>query len=429
MPRRPKPARTAHGTDEDDVKRRHKTPPPPTPHGRWWSVLEWVGPAREELALALWKSLRAVRDWADGVDQPGISRGPDRVLGAGARDEVARACEQVPELAPALEVFARLRESPDQARAGELAEACRQVREWAEVEYRLELAVLFAEAAARVDRESASLANDAARICRRATLHESAGQWYQRGYRLGARVKDHDEALRALLGNGGLMYSQGKHMEARRFFERASSRAARTRRLRQAGEAQHDLLLIAIESGTYLQGERHTSLALQYYPMNHPRLPYLAHDYGLLLIRNRIYHSALPFFRKALSFVSRPEAQALIWSNIAWAGAAVGHRETFEDAKQRALGLLKSFRDYGPAAFRNLAMGAWALRELGEATSYAISAVDLARERKDGEPERSAQEILRKIAAHELAPQEANPPAGSRINKLIRLFSVRLRWR
>src|SRR5215218_1018950 len=72
------------------------------------------------------------------------------------RREASASC---PELAPALAAFRALVAAPLAVRRSAVAEACRQVVEWALAHEHVQTAIEFAEAAARVDPESPAMAN------------------------------------------------------------------------------------------------------------------------------------------------------------------------------------------------------------------------------------------------------------------------------
>ncbi len=128
------------------------------------------------------------------------------------------------------------------------AEACHQVREWAEEHSLTDAAMLFAEAAAMVEPERAAHANIAGRLCRRSAHDERSRTWYQRAYRLAARARDRRRTDPGPARIRGLMYHLGNHAEARRYNEQAVGVARNYGRRAKAAEAKHDMLLIAADS-------------------------------------------------------------------------------------------------------------------------------------------------------------------------------------
>ncbi|HEX2091180.1 MAG TPA: hypothetical protein VHG28_02215 [Longimicrobiaceae bacterium] len=91
------------------------------------------------------------------------------------------------------------------------------------------------------------------------------------------------------------------------------------------------------------------------------------------------------------------------------------------------LQLIGNTEEFAPAALVNLAEGARAFGDWTQAGRSAKLALEMARSRKDAEPERVALEVLRNIAGREPLPREAEPEHRQRIENLIRRFMVRLR--
>jgi hypothetical protein len=136
--------------------------------------------------------------------------------------------------------------------AAEVGSACQTVSQWAEANDRKETQVHFAELAARADPENPALANAAGRVCREAGLYD---------------------------------------------------RAELTGRRRLAAEAHHDLLTLAAERVNLAEVFEHAAATIELYPLNRPRMPYLAHDFAFVLIRNRLYSIALPLFESFLKVI------------------------------------------------------------------------------------------------------------------------------
>lgn len=290
--------------------------------------------------------------------------------------------------------------------------------------------MLFAEAAAMVEPERAAHANIAGRLCRRTAHDERSSTWYQRAYRLAARSRDRDEQIRALLGYGGLMYHLGNHAEARRYNEQAVGVARNYGRLAKAAEAKHDMLLVAAEAGTYGEGERHALQALQYYPMDHTRIPYLVHDVAFFFIRNRLYSAALPLLHRVRGLITQHAEQALVWSSIARAAGGSGQSQLYQEAADKVLSLAGLFEEHAAPALWNMAEGAWYIGDWERAERVAKMAVEIARTRKEGEPERGALALLVRVASREPPPGESEAPPGNRTERLSRECLAKLeQWK
>jgi tetratricopeptide (TPR) repeat protein len=402
------------------------TPPPPfLGWAREAASLEGVDP---ELALAFWRVLRRVRAWAETPPEERMV-----LFGAGKREAWERlgaACGHAPGLVEALGTFALLIRAPGEVDARRLSGACSQVHAWAEERSLPSVAMLFAEAAAYADPDDPTRANDAGRMCRRAAEDERASSWYHRGYGLGVRRNDPTETIRAQIGYGNLMKDLGQHEEARKFLERAARRAINTGRRRQAGEAHHDLLLMSAETEDFFAALRHTRLSLNYYPLNHPRIPYLVHDFAFLLIRLGDFASALSQLGKLKSLLQKPEEQMLLFSSIAWAAGGCGERDVFDDAEQRALQHIKSHAEFAPATLIHVAEGARYFREFDRAATYAGLGREAAHRRKEEALEREAGELLAKIATQDAQAGEESASVYPEIERLIRRIDVRLRkWK
>lgn len=400
------------------------TPPPPfLGWAREAASLEGVDP---ELALAFWRVLRRVRAWAETAPEERAG-----LFGAGKREAWERlgaACGHAPGLVEALGTFALLIRAPGEVDARRLSEACSQVHAWAEERSLLPVAMLFAEAAAYADPDDPARANDAGRMCRRAAEDERASSWYHRGYGLGVRRSDPTETIRAQIGYGNLMKDLGQHDEARKFLERAARRAINTGRRRQAGEAHHDLLAIAAEMGAYQTGERHVRKALELYPIQHPQIPALAHDWAFLLVRSRFYSLAIPLLEMALERIHQPEIQTVVWGTLARAVAGARLKPRFNDIEARVLELVTRHDEYAASALNGLAEGAWAFGDSNNVASYAARALEIARARKEGGEERVALRLLTSLKARDLAPDEDRPgPADcERVERLTQRFRSRL---
>ncbi|HEX2092312.1 MAG TPA: tetratricopeptide repeat protein [Longimicrobiaceae bacterium] len=375
--------------------------------------------------MVFWKVLRKVRAWAE--TSPEGRAGLFDLNKQDARERLALAGVQAPDLVEALGTFALLVRAPGVIGAKQLAEACHQVHEWAEERSLLKVAMLFAEAAALADPEDPARANDAGRMCRRAARDERAATWYHRGFGLGVRTKSHQETIRAQIGYGNLMKDLGQHEEARRYFEKAAQRAINTGRLRQAGEAHHDLLAIAAEVGSYSQALRHVRRALELYPTRHPRIPYLMHDFAFVLIRRHYFSAALTVLRQLLPVIRRPEEQLLLYGTIARAAGGARQRDCHDEAERKAQELIGLYQEYAPAAWIHLAEGARAFGEWHRAEEYVRMAADIAREQKNTLIERDALQLAQKIAERELAPHEEELPNQERTESLIARFAARLR--
>lgn len=380
--------------------------------------------------LALWRALRRVRLW---VETPEDRReGLFLPAAEGVLRESVRACEEEPALLEPLGALSLLRRGPHRMEEWQVAEACRLVWEWADRRGLLSVGVLFAEAAALAEPESPGRSNDAARLCRRAALHDRAEVWYTRAMVLAGQASTREgrkEGLWALLGFGTLMRETGRHEAARTHFNKAARKADSLGMKREAAEVHHDLLLLCAEMGEFPAAAWHARSALNLYPLSHPRFPALAHDFAFLLVRQCYFTPALSLLEKTIHFIEAPAERAVVWSTLARAAAGAGRRDRFEQVEREILHLIGIHEEFAPAALIHLAEGKRAFGEWDSAGEYAEKTLEAAERRKTVLLERDATELLERIASREPAPEEEVPSKRERLTVLIPEFVRRLgKW-
>jgi tetratricopeptide (TPR) repeat protein len=337
------------------------------------------------------------------------------------------ACIHAPELVDAFGLFALSIRSPEAFEPRHLADACRRICQWAEERSCLPAATLFAEAAASVDPGSPALAPDAARLCRQAARFERAASWYERAFGLAVRTRSRAEAVRALLGYGNLMKDLGEFEKARLVFERVARRALNTGRRRVAAEAHHSLLTLAAESGTFGAAVRHLRKALDYYPVHHPFIPYLVHDFAFVLVRNRHYGLAVGPLAHLLTVIRKPHEQVLVYGTLARAAGGIRSRNQYREAEEAILRLVEQHQQFASSALNGLAEGAWAFGDWDRAEVHATAALAVARARQDGSEQRVSEGILESVARKDAAPLEMDPEGRQRIEFLLQRLLSRLR--
>lgn len=405
-------------------KRPRIIPAMPQPSA-WWEEVRVLGEAGDEVAVELWRALRAARMWTE--TPPGRRSELLSPLGEGVRERIGQACARAPGIIEALGTFTALLQSPLRMDRRRLSEACHHVHEWADTRGMLSLALLFAEAAAAVDPDDPAPANFAARMCRRVVLEERAGSWYQRAYGLAVRARNRKEAIYALLGYGALLKDLGRHEEARRIYDQAARAAKRTRRLREASEAQHDLLCIAAEVGDYREAERRARLALGMYPKSHPRFPFLLHDFAFVLIRHHYFSAALALLGELTAVIDLPGDQVLLFGTLGRAAGGAQNHGRFEEARQVVERLAEAHEEFAAAALVNLAEGARSFGEWDQAERYAALAHEVARRRRDTLLEKDAADLLQRITTRVPGPAEEQAPHPERLQALVLRFTAKLR--
>lgn len=407
------------------------TPAPPAP--AWQEEISGLKDVSDSLAVSLWRMLRCVRLWSD--TEPGKREGLFNLAGE-SQESMGYACAEAPQLIEPFGTFAFMRRAPSQASNKQVAEACRQVVEWAESHSLMQTAMHFAEAAAIVAHEAPSLSRYAATMCRRCALYDRSASWYERAYELAVRLRhtnltaSRDESIRALLGYGSLMHFLGRFEEAQKFYQLAAKRARRFKRRSLAAQALHDLLTFSAELGPYDVGLEYAASALDLYSIHAPQIPGLAHDWGFLLVQNRFYTHSVPVLKLAASLVPAPGLQALFWGTLARAAAGAGRVDLAGEAKHKAFSRIQLFDEYAPAVLIHLTEATRALGQWDEARSLAELAVQSARERQVIEPERIALDLVEQVKNHVVPPREEQPPESTRIELLNRRMLARLRqWK
>ena len=400
--------------------------PPPPPFWRLRLCTQFGQEILEEhekdsaLAFDLWTAARRVRSWVESA-----RRRPERQVHALSADAGQTTVVDQENVSERLSWLAKVNMS---AAPGEIGAACEAVSRWAEANDQKETQVQFADLAARADWENPARANAAGRVCRDAALYDRAELWFERAYRYAVRSGNRDEAVRALLGNGALLKERGRLPAARRWFLKAAKRAARTGRKRLAAEARHDLLTLAAERGNLAEVVEHAAIAIELYPLNNARMPYLAHDFAFVLVRNRMYQLALPLFESFLKVIPPHELLPGL-STFGWAAAGCGLHHRYEDAERRTLKRLTIDAHKAAASFIHLAEGARLLTRWTLAESYAAQAVAAACERGQKDLEREARALLASVQSR-IPAKPPRPSDQMELQPLLRYFALRLRrWK
>ena len=370
------------------------------------------------LACVLWQRARDVRLWARF--RPDVPHGLFRDLSGVYLDLQIQAFADAPEIRRPLTVLRRLVRYPNGADSGAIAKACIAISDWADERNRCELALIFAEAAAAAQPESAEAAAIAGLRCLRTTcepgappVEQRALQWLRRSVRLAARNGDTEWYIRAHIRYGLLLYRQGRYARARRIYKRAAWKADWAGRDELAAKAHHDLVAIESHVGTYTAAEYHTLKALELYSLRHERIQYLIHDYAFALMRHSYYSPSLQLLDAVWEFVP-PDNRLNINSTIARVAAGLHLRERFENHASQVVLLAEICADGATWAFGHLAIGAVCFEEWDRAEAYAGRALELAISRQETDAIRNAYAVLDQIIAREKAPRPSSTPESVR---------------
>jgi tetratricopeptide (TPR) repeat protein len=327
-------------------------------------------------------------------------------------------------------VIVRARTDPEHVEQSAVARSCRSIAEWLLESDDPLLALGFAEAAARLNLEHPANANLAGRSARRARILYRSEIWFDRAQIFSAQQHNRRELIWALLGRGVLLKIMDDYSGAWDCFDKAARFASSTRRSRLAAMAHHEMLAIAAERGDYTEGEAHAWEALFHYPLHHPALPNLLHDFIVLLIRINLFAEAFTLGRAVLPHCAdRPGVQAIAASVVARAAANLGEYKAYRDAREVALSWPLDSVEFSAAICVNLAEAARALGNTAEARSLIARALPIARSQGDEIVLRAAFRLRDELDRGLPGPVQAAPPPESNLTLLMRLMLSRLRQR
>lgn len=385
----------------------------------------------DRIPFALFLLLRDLRLWAESTaaERPRLllPPSPDRI------NSVEFALKNCKPIADSLHNLALIRSDPDRATPETLSTACSRISRWGTRQSFTRVALLFAEASARIEPATSSNAREAGRAARLAAMLDRADIWYDCAIRLAGRSGNRcrRDLIRALLGRGNLLREQGQYDEARPLLNRAARLSASTRRHRVAAETQHDLLALAVEAGTYHESESHMLEALRHYPIHHPAVPRLVHDWSFLLVHLGRYGEGVQLLETVLPHFRSPEGKMGAWGTLGLAAAGAGERERYDQALEHVQRIVSRTQEFAAAAHANLAQGARFWRQWDLGRNLAIRAIEIAQTRRELDVERGAREFLSGIEAQELPSTPPLPPSPNQIQEIsrqiFRLLEARMR--
>lgn len=175
---------------------------------------------------------------------------------------------------------------------GPAAAACTHIAAWTAADAP-RTALLFAEAAARLEPSSASIARDVARFAVRCSL-PGAESWLKRAMALGRRARDWAQYGHALADMAELRARRGERDRAHRGFIRARRMYHRYRLPRAVrARAEVGLLRIALENGASEEIEAQTRRSLRTYRYDDPASVAMRIEVARALIERRRFARAL----------------------------------------------------------------------------------------------------------------------------------------
>jgi len=373
-------------------------------------ILAEVGDA--DGAFSLWRILTDLQTWSNAPEE--LRTG---VFHAGA----SAALELPAGIAAAGPPFARIWSPRDQPAFSELTRACAVVWEWAERQGHTEVALQFAEAAARLDPHSAARASTAGRLCRRKSERIRGTMWFRRAVRLARLSREKKAEIEfaiAHLGWGNLESDLGRFQAAEYHATKGFKAALRAGRRSLAASAYHDLMTISIHTERFERAEAFARDAVAFYRSDHPRLPALAHDVAFLWSRLGYFSSATPLYEMTLPFVALTAERVVVLANLARAAGACRDRLRYERAFQSIDQLAATGGQIPASAFYHVAEGCRSFEEWARAGRYCTRALEAARSRGNALIVAQAERLARQIDAREPGDVDTLPPLGGAIDQM-----------
>ena len=323
------------------------------------------------------------------------------------------------------QTFAKLIQNPASCGASELAQACREVSEWARDEGFPLVEQEFAEAVHYLAPDDPDSALFAGRAARHAGVFERAEQWYKRAVGLARRHGDKHARVLALIRSGTLAEQRGDTERAKGLHVGAW-KAAKRHKLRKLGAyARHELLVLAIYTEPFRVAQDHASVALRLYGRFDERFPQLAHDTAFLWAHHGHFSAALPVYVSVLPYITRASERIQVLANIGRAAAATGDSDTFYQAWDEVSASARHAAEYHATALLNLAFGAQTLRRRDLASELAADALRLAEMRGEKVVAGLAKTTLRSIQSGE--PGDSDKPPSEEMREMRDRLIGRLR--
>lgn len=415
-------------TRKPSPNRRQRVPPALTRGSERVDAIAILDEIPGDLGLVLWRSARNVLLWAE---TPAERRA---TLFAGDAGRV-RAGELAhvdadPELRGPLSVFADLLSHPARADVLRLVNACRRVAAWAEQRGALRTEMEFAQAAAMVSPDSASLSYAVGRIARRLADYDKAESWYSRAIIQARETQDWRSYTYALAGIGNLHMQRGNYPAAKRTHLRCLKVSERQRLREMVAASYHNLFGIEVETHAGLEADVLAARSLAAYDPDDPGVVRLAHDLAYHWSLRGFFSGALRVALALETVVGEPAIRPVVQGMIARAAGGVGDREIFDRAVEKADELLSDPAIPSEMASRTLlglAHGALNLGDARSAANYADEACSIARTRGEGRIALEAEAVMDAAAREISLPVKATAvEAASEIaEQFVRVLSSR----
>jgi hypothetical protein len=309
----------------------------PRPSPREWDVrgaghiVRGPGPA----GTLLFQLVRDVEVW--GTTSPEERA---RLFRAGARrtlNALLRAAGTDARLKPKLRTLVQMTHAPEADQDEPVAQACRDVAQWADEHEFLATAAEFAQAAAVLTPADAALSYAVGRLAQRRGEYARAETWYRRAITLARGSGDWTAYAQAFIALGRLYMQRGNLRAARPFLVRGA-RAARANSLHKIeGRALHELFVVAIWAEQPEENVQQLArAALEAYGPGHERVIYLAWNLAEFWLEHGPAPLALMLFQAIVRHAPDDAARARAYAGLARAAARLGERQLNEEAWENA---------------------------------------------------------------------------------------------
>lgn len=344
----------------------------------------------DEAGLVLWQVLRDVRAWIEAISAPGEPT---------LDDEGWKLEGIVPELASTLPALDHLLREPDPDRhtAEAVGLACMHTALWAEEAAAGRTALAFFQAAENADPDNPHHAYNVGRMARKLAMYDAAEGWLKWASWVARGARRWEVAALCTSGLGNLHRQRGNLPLAMRFHE-LTRRIARRHDLRTLeGDALYDLVGLSFDFGDPERGMEYARRAIQAYGPGHGRIYRLAKDVAWLWMdRFGEFESAARVFTALLDHIWEPRNRLVLLASLGRAAAGAGWKDVFEGMWIETWAAVRQQRtqDGHASALIQLAYGAGSLGFWDRARIAASRALEVARERREGEMTIAAESIL-----------------------------------
>lgn len=259
--------------------------------------------------------------------------------------------------------------------------------------------------------------------------YDVADAWGRRALRLSTERQRWDLAAAAMIRLGRAAWNRGANAMACDWYEGALGLADAEGDAEKGALAAHSLMGLAVRRGDTASVHKFARIALQRYPIGHPRLLGLGNDVAAHWNCVGQYADALRLARELMARpIGDPFIAAAVQANAAIAAAHLGDTTSFEISTARALALAERIPG-GHGTSQILVEMADACRVAGQhtrATTIARRALRIARTRAEAEYVVEAERALERATAAAAEPEAKIPVANGGDGDLVQYVAAAL---